>query len=86
MALPNPPYHEFFVENVPLGASFIQYAEDHDWDTLTVQKVIAASSSGISYVQGLINGEQSGKAVEKTKEAYYQLMAQHMNSGDGTSR
>jgi MICOS complex subunit MIC60 len=70
VALSNPPYHEFFVENVPLGASFIQYAEDHDWDTLTVEKVIAASSSGIAYVQNLITGEQSGKAIEKTKEAY----------------
>ncbi|KAI0342670.1 hypothetical protein BDW22DRAFT_1428843 [Trametopsis cervina] len=70
VAFSNHPYHEFFVENVPLGASVVQYAEDHDWDTLTIEKVIAASSKGVTYVQNLFSGESSGKAVEKTKEAY----------------
>ncbi|KAI0091108.1 mitochondrial inner membrane protein Mitofilin [Irpex rosettiformis] len=68
VAFSNQPYHEFFVENVPLGASFLQYAEDHDWDTLTVQKVIQASTDGIAYVQDLINSEKSEKAIEKTKD------------------
>ncbi|KAI0684591.1 mitochondrial inner membrane protein Mitofilin [Cytidiella melzeri] len=70
VAFSNHPYHDFFVENVPLGASFIQYSEDNEWDTLTLEKVISASSSGVAYVQGLFSGEQSGKAVQKTKEAY----------------
>lgn len=72
VAFSNHPYHEFFIENVPLGASFIQYAEDHDWDTLTVQKVIQASTNGVAYIQHLISGgeEKGEKAIEKTKEAY----------------
>ncbi|KAI0783860.1 mitochondrial inner membrane protein-domain-containing protein [Irpex lacteus] len=72
VAFSNHPYHEFFIENVPLGASFIQYAEDHDWDTLTVQKVIQASTNGVAYIQHLISGgeEKGEKAIEKTKEVY----------------
>lgn len=65
-----PQYHDFFIESVPLGASFLQYAEDNDWDQLSVQKIIEASSKGVTYVQSLLNSEQAGKAVEKTKDAF----------------
>ncbi|KIP10515.1 hypothetical protein PHLGIDRAFT_101187 [Phlebiopsis gigantea 11061_1 CR5-6] len=64
-----PQYHDFFIENVPLGTSFIQFTEDNEWDTLSVEKVIEASSRGIAYVQSLINSEQAGKVVEKAKDA-----------------
>ncbi|KAF7795271.1 hypothetical protein EIP86_006424 [Pleurotus ostreatoroseus] len=62
-------YHDFFIENVPLGASFLQYAEDHDWDTLTLEKVLTYSKDGVAYVQGLFGGETGAKVVEKTKGA-----------------
>lgn len=70
VAFANSPYHEFFIENVPLGASFLQYAEDHDWDTLTVQKVVDGASNGVVYVQALLKGEEKSKTIEKTKEVY----------------
>ncbi|KAJ3555938.1 hypothetical protein NM688_g2299 [Phlebia brevispora] len=69
IAFNNQQYHDFFIENVPLGASFLQYTEDHDWDTLTLEKVIEYSKDGITYVQGLLNRETGTKVVEKTKEA-----------------
>lgn len=68
-AFNSPQYHDFFIENVPLATSFLQYAEDNEWDTLTLEKVITFSSKGVTYVQGLFSGEQGGKAIEKTKEA-----------------
>lgn len=67
VALSVPEYHDFFVENIPLGTSFLQYAEDHEWDTLSVEKIIDASSKGITYVQGLFGSEQTEKALEKVK-------------------
>jgi MICOS complex subunit MIC60 len=54
---------------VPLGASVLQYAEDHDWDTLSVERIIEGSQKGIAYVQSLFTSEQANKAVEKTKGA-----------------
>lgn len=68
VAFAYPPYHDFFIEQVPLGASFLQYAEDHEWDTLSVDKVITLSSNGYAYVKGLINGEDGQSAIDKTKE------------------
>ncbi|GJE94576.1 hypothetical protein PsYK624_107460 [Phanerochaete sordida] len=64
-----PQYHDFFVESVPLGASFIQYAEDNDWDTLSVEKVIESASKGVTYVQGFFTKEEADKVAERTKDA-----------------
>ncbi|KAI0925613.1 hypothetical protein AcV5_008303 [Taiwanofungus camphoratus] len=77
------PYHELFVEKVPLGSMVIQYGEDHDWDTLTVQKVISSGKDAADkvivtgkniadYVQGLLSGQREGSSTstvyERTKE------------------
>ncbi|CCL99291.1 uncharacterized protein FIBRA_01307 [Fibroporia radiculosa] len=68
-----PPYYDVFIEKVPLGPVVIQFGEDHDWDTLTLQKIIHSSKNAAGYIQGLVTGERDGAstptALEKTKEA-----------------
>ncbi|KDQ56980.1 hypothetical protein JAAARDRAFT_131032 [Jaapia argillacea MUCL 33604] len=71
LALQNEGYHDIFVERVPFGVSFIQYAEDHEWDTLTFQQVLDSGKSTIDSAQrrimGLISGTED--VAEKTKVA-----------------
>ncbi|KAI0696313.1 mitochondrial inner membrane protein Mitofilin [Cerioporus squamosus] len=66
-----PQYREFFVENVPLGASFLQYTEDHEWDTLTVNDVIESGKNFVviskEHFDSLV-ARFSGEGLEKTKE------------------
>ncbi|KAI0789895.1 mitochondrial inner membrane protein Mitofilin [Abortiporus biennis] len=69
VAFKSPQYYELFIEKVPLGGAFIQYAEDHSWDTLTVAKVVRYGQDTIAYVQKLAKGEEKNPAVEKAKEA-----------------
>ncbi|KAH9944826.1 mitochondrial inner membrane protein Mitofilin [Amylocystis lapponica] len=75
-----PPYHDLFVQNVPLGSAVVQYGEDHDWDRLTVTHVVEAGMNTVDYLQGLITGQRGGAptptalerakdVVDKTKEA-----------------
>lgn len=68
VALKFPPYYDVFVENVPLAGSLVQYAEDNNWDTLTVAKVIAYLQQQAVNAQKLINGEKTDVA-EKTRHA-----------------
>ena len=70
-----PQYRELFVENVPLGASFLQYAEDHEWDTLTVNDVLESGKNFVVVSKELFDslvarfsGEGAKDAFEKTKE------------------
>ena len=63
-----PPYHDFFIENVPLGASFLQYAEDHDWDNLTAQKALKWAQGNVTYLQELVTGLSGEKVADKAKE------------------
>ncbi|OCH88575.1 hypothetical protein OBBRIDRAFT_836500 [Obba rivulosa] len=74
IALKNPAYYDVFVERVPLGASVIQYAEDHDWDAITLQQVVNNGKGAVEYVRGLVTGEKgegsgTSGALERTKEA-----------------
>lgn len=74
VAFKYPPYYDVFVEKVPLGSAVIQYGEDHDWDTLTLQKIIVSSKSAAEYLQGLVTGSRDGvstpTALEKARDAY----------------
>ncbi|CAL1717111.1 unnamed protein product [Somion occarium] len=74
IALKNPKYYDVFVENVPLGGSLIQYAEDHNWDTLTLQKIIDYSKDRALALQELLKGEKVESAVEKTKRVAEQTL------------
>ncbi|KAK7682640.1 hypothetical protein QCA50_014440 [Cerrena zonata] len=70
VALKFPPYYDVFVENVPLAGPLIQYAEDNNWDTLTVAKVIAFLQKQADNAQKLVNGEKiESPVVEKAKHA-----------------
>ncbi|KAI9066297.1 hypothetical protein FKP32DRAFT_1589813 [Trametes sanguinea] len=71
-----PQYREFFIEQVPFGASFLQYAEDHDWDTLTIHDVANAGKQAITVsretfdkLMSKVNTEKAKEAYEKTKES-----------------
>ncbi|CDO75188.1 hypothetical protein BN946_scf184866.g29 [Trametes cinnabarina] len=71
-----PQYREFFVEHVPFGASFLQYAEDHDWDTLTIHDVINSGKHAVVVTRetfdkllSKVNTEKAKEAYEKTKES-----------------
>lgn len=68
VAFKNPQYYDLFIEKVPLGAAFLQYAEDHGWDTLTVAKVIEFSKDTFDQAQKLATRESAEAAVERTKE------------------
>ncbi|KZT67461.1 hypothetical protein DAEQUDRAFT_713485 [Daedalea quercina L-15889] len=69
VAFKYPPYHDVFVQQVPLGAAVVQYGEDHDWDTLTVDKVIAYGKSWYDYLQGLGSGQERGDVLQRAKDA-----------------
>ena len=66
VAFQSPQYYDLFIEKVPLGAAFLQYAEDHGWDTLTVAKVIESSQDTFTYLRKLATREQAEAAVERT--------------------
>ena len=68
VAFKNPQYYDFFIERVPLGATFLQYAEDKNWDTLTPQRVIQNAQDGVAYVQRLFSQQKKEEAAEKAKE------------------
>ncbi|KAI0749683.1 mitochondrial inner membrane protein Mitofilin [Daedaleopsis nitida] len=70
-----PQYREFFVEQVPLGASFLQYAEDHEWDTLTVndvvesgKNVVVVSKEFFDNLMSKVSKDSAKDTLEKTKE------------------
>ncbi|EPQ52767.1 hypothetical protein GLOTRDRAFT_79932 [Gloeophyllum trabeum ATCC 11539] len=64
-------YYDFFSDHVPFGASFIQYAEDHDWDTLTVQNLVDSGKRTVDSVQRRVTGaaKEAEQRVEKAKDA-----------------
>jgi mitofilin len=78
LAFKNETYHEFFSEQVPLGYSFLQYGEDHHWDTMTVESAIESSKKTLASAQRYVTDTLSGapsttqeakSAVKNTKEA-----------------
>ncbi|KAH8100996.1 mitochondrial inner membrane protein Mitofilin [Cristinia sonorae] len=67
LAFKNPQYYDFFIEKVPLGNTFLQYAEDNNWDTLTPQKALQNAQDGVAYVQRLFNREKAAEEAQKAK-------------------
>ncbi|EAU85671.1 mitochondrial protein [Coprinopsis cinerea okayama7 len=73
-AFNNQQYYDFFSDNVPLGQPMLEYAEAHNWDTLTVEDVIDAAKNGVVTIQrlttDLINSTPGAReAVESAKAA-----------------
>jgi hypothetical protein len=54
VAFKNKTYHEFFTLNVPGGTSAVQYAEDHNWDTITTKDAINSAKSVGDTVQQFV--------------------------------
>ncbi|KAH9928372.1 mitochondrial inner membrane protein Mitofilin [Fomitopsis serialis] len=69
VAFKYPPYHDVFVQQVPLGAAVVQYGEDNDWDTVTLEKVITLGKGVYNYVQGLVTGQERGDVLQRAKDA-----------------
>ncbi|KAI8980031.1 mitochondrial inner membrane protein Mitofilin [Trametes punicea] len=65
-----PQYREFFVEQIPFGASFLQYAEDHDWDTLTLHDVAESGKRAAGSARELFDSFRSRLDPDKAKDAY----------------
>ncbi|KAI1796958.1 mitochondrial inner membrane protein Mitofilin [Ganoderma leucocontextum] len=70
-----PQYRQVFVEQVPFGASVLQYAEDHEWDNLTVndvakggQNLIVVSQEFFNNVVAMFSRDNVKDTLEKTKE------------------
>ncbi|KAF9489622.1 hypothetical protein BDN71DRAFT_1455855 [Pleurotus eryngii] len=68
----NQQYYDFFSDHVPLGQPFLEYAETHHWDKLTVQKVMDAwretATSAQRFIAEKVEGKPSGGA-EKVKQS-----------------
>lgn len=47
-------YYDFFSDHVPLGQPMLEYAEAHNWDTLTVQKVVESGKSAVISTQRFV--------------------------------
>ncbi|KAK7033435.1 MICOS complex subunit MIC60 [Favolaschia claudopus] len=78
LAFKNEPYHEFFTEQVPLGYSMMQYAEDNNWETMTLDSILTSSQQTFASAQRYVTDTLSGKsgtaeeaktAVKNTKDA-----------------
>lgn len=58
------------MQQVPLGAAVVQFGEDHDWDTLTVDKVIAQGKSAYEYVHSFVSDQKDrGDVLQRAKDA-----------------
>ncbi|KAF9456746.1 mitochondrial protein [Collybia nuda] len=51
----NQAYYDFFSDHIPLGQPMLEYAEAHNWDTLTIQQVIRSGKSAIVTTQRYIS-------------------------------
>jgi len=86
LAFKNQTYHEFFTHQVPGGTSAMQYAEDHNWDTLTPKDVVDSAKSVGDTVQQFIYDQTGwGSPPEKPSQAA-QDTARTMNQAVVRSR
>jgi len=69
VAFKNQPYNEFFQQQVPGGPSVLQYAEDHNWDTLTTADIINFLKTAPENAQKFVNDKWDLVSKQKTPEA-----------------
>jgi mitofilin len=74
VAFHNQPYYDFFSDHVPLGQPMLEFAESHNWDTLTTQQAIDSTKNAIisaqRFVVDTINRTPSAHdAAETTRRA-----------------
>ncbi|KAG6812369.1 hypothetical protein H0H92_003180 [Tricholoma furcatifolium] len=67
----NQTYYDFFSEHVPLGQPMLEFAEGHNWDTLTASQVLESGKSAVNatqrFVMDKISGSEPPKPVEPPK-------------------
>ncbi|KAJ7745672.1 mitochondrial inner membrane protein Mitofilin [Mycena metata] len=77
-AFKNEAYYQFFSERVPLGYSMLEYAEDNQWETMTLESAIDSAAkrftSAQRYVTDKINGttptvQDAKQAVRNTRDS-----------------
>jgi mitofilin len=70
-------YYDFFSENVPMGNSFLEFAESHDWDILTMKDVLSAPRSTSNHIQRWVSSftskakatpDEKAKAAQESKQ------------------
>lgn len=54
LAFYNQPYYDFFSDHIPLGQSMLEFAESHNWDTLTTQKIIDSIQNGVIAIKRVV--------------------------------
>ncbi|KAJ7158471.1 mitochondrial inner membrane protein Mitofilin [Mycena filopes] len=78
LAFKNETYYQFFSERVPLGYSMLEYAEDNQWETMTLESAINSTlnkfTSAQRYVTDKISGptptvEDAKQVVQRTKDS-----------------
>uniref|UniRef100_A0A0W0FRB4 MICOS complex subunit MIC60 n=1 Tax=Moniliophthora roreri TaxID=221103 RepID=A0A0W0FRB4_MONRR len=66
VALKNQTYYDFFADNVPLGQPMLEFAEAHNWDTVTVKSVVNSTVNAATTAQKFVMEKING--VPHTKE------------------
>ncbi|KAI0077072.1 hypothetical protein K474DRAFT_1684496 [Panus rudis PR-1116 ss-1] len=67
LAVQNPQYQDLYLENIPFSNAVLQYAEDHNWDTVTTKTVIDYLIDRAQAAQRLVTGEKSETSQEGSK-------------------
>jgi MICOS complex subunit MIC60 len=50
-------YYNIFTTRIPLGISFIDFAESHNWDTLSAGDILNSGKNAALYVHRLVTGQ-----------------------------
>ncbi len=71
VAFNNQTYYNLFSDHVPLGQSMLEYAEFHNWDTMTVESAIESVKEFVVSTQTFITDKINGTpaAVDSVKQS-----------------
>ncbi|KAF9041975.1 hypothetical protein BDZ89DRAFT_1156306 [Hymenopellis radicata] len=71
VAFNNQTYYNLFSDHVPLGQSMLEYAEYHNWDTMTVESAIESVKDAVVSTQTFITNKINGTpaAVDSAKQS-----------------
>ena len=86
VAFKNQTYHDFFTHQVPGGTSAMQYAEDHNWDTITPKDVVNSAKSVADTVQQFVHDQTGWGNPPKKPSQVAQDTARTMNQAVAQSK
>ncbi|KAG5647012.1 hypothetical protein DXG03_001737 [Asterophora parasitica] len=64
----NQAYYDFFSEKVPLGPSMLEYAEKHNWDTVTAAELLERTKNAAIATQRFVTDKINGTTPAKEPE------------------